>query len=94
MDVDIPSAEQINAMSTAEYRVYENDIRRMARRHGLELQKSRRRDPRAMDYGKYMLVRVEESPGGDWRSRRLFTYARGLALHEIHRLLTEQDDET
>ena len=34
----------------------ENRLRRMARRQGLELQKSRRRDPRALDYGGYQLI--------------------------------------
>lgn len=34
----------------------ENRLRRMARRQGLDLQKSRRRDPRALDYGGYQLI--------------------------------------
>lgn len=34
----------------------ENRIRAMARRQGLHLVKSRRRDPRALDYGGCMLV--------------------------------------
>jgi hypothetical protein len=34
----------------------ENRLRRMARRQGLDLQKSRRRDPQALDYGGYQLV--------------------------------------
>jgi hypothetical protein len=42
-------------MDTAE-RVRENRLRRMADRRGLRLVKSRRRDPRAVDYGRYMLV--------------------------------------
>jgi hypothetical protein len=42
-------------MDTAE-RVRENRLRRMADRQGLRLEKSRRRDPRAVDYGKYMIV--------------------------------------
>ena len=40
---------------TAE-KVRENRVRRMADRQGLSLHKSRRRDPRAIDYGLYMLV--------------------------------------
>jgi len=39
----------------------ENRLRRMARRQGLELQKSRRRDPRALDYGGYQLTDRESS---------------------------------
>lgn len=37
-------------------KVRENRIRRMAERQGLLLQKSKRRDPKAIDYGGYMLV--------------------------------------
>lgn len=37
-------------------KVRENRVRRMAERQGLRLVKSRRRDPRATDYGNYMLV--------------------------------------
>lgn len=43
------------ATSTDE-KVYENRVRRMAERQGLRLVKSKRRDPHAIDYGKYMLV--------------------------------------
>lgn len=34
----------------------ETRLRRMAERQGMRLVKSRRRDPRALDYGKYWLV--------------------------------------
>ena len=37
-------------------KVQENRVRRMAKRQELILKKSRRRDPRATDYGSYMLV--------------------------------------
>lgn len=40
---------------TAE-KVQENRLRRAAERQGLRLRKSRRRDPRALDFGTYMLV--------------------------------------
>ena len=43
------------AASTTE-KVRENRLRRMASRQGLQLMKSRRRDPRALDYGTYWLV--------------------------------------
>ena len=39
-----------------EYKIRENRLRRMAERQGVALVKSRRRDPRALDYGKYMIV--------------------------------------
>jgi hypothetical protein len=42
-------------MADAE-KVRENRLRRMADRQGLRLVKSRRRDPRASDYGTYVLV--------------------------------------
>lgn len=37
-------------------KVRENRLRRKAERQGLRLVKSRRRDPQAIDYGKYMIV--------------------------------------
>lgn len=37
-------------------KVRENRLRRMAQRQGLQLVKSRRRDPRAIGYGGFMLV--------------------------------------
>ena len=40
-------------------KVRENRLRRMAERQGLELRKSRRRDPRAKDYGRWYIVDVE-----------------------------------
>jgi|tagenome__1003787_1003787.scaffolds.fasta_scaffold18399787_1 hypothetical protein len=49
-------AEQLNAMSEQEYRSYETRCRRAAERQGLRLERSRRRDPRAYDYGTYQLV--------------------------------------
>ena len=51
-------------------KVRENRLRRMADRQGLRLQKSRRRDPRAIDYGRYWLTDPYNSnalvAGGDW----------------------------
>jgi hypothetical protein len=43
---------------TAE-KVRENWLRRMAERQGLELRKSRRRDPRAKDCGRWYIVDVD-----------------------------------
>jgi hypothetical protein len=45
-------------MGTPE-KVRENRLRRMAERQGLRLTRSRRRDPRAIDYGGYMIVDAE-----------------------------------
>jgi hypothetical protein len=37
-------------------KVRENRLRRVAERRGLSLVKSRRRDPRSIDYGMFMIV--------------------------------------
>jgi len=42
----------------SEDKIRENRLRRAAERQGLMLKKSRRRDPRAVDYGGYMLVDI------------------------------------
>ena len=39
-----------------EEKIMENRLRRALDRRGLQLQKSRRRDPRAIDFGGYMIV--------------------------------------
>lgn len=75
----------------AAFKVRENRIRRMAHRQGLILEKTRRRDPRAIDYGTYALVRAE-APGGHWRSRELV--AGGLGLDEVEAILTGETDPT
>ncbi len=55
---DLPSDITTGIFSSMgdEHKVRENRMRRMADRQGLHLAKSRRRDPRAVDYGTYMLV--------------------------------------
>ena len=47
-------------------RVRENRLRRMAGRQGLRLIKNPRRDPRAVDYGTYMLVGPDKLPVADF----------------------------
>lgn len=58
----------------------ENRARRVAERRGYRLEKSRRRDPRATDYGRYQLIdsatNAVASIGGSW-----------LTLAEIERQL-------
>ncbi len=56
MTTSIPTADELNAMSPTQYKTYENRLRRAADRQGYMLVKSRRRDPHATDYGKYVLV--------------------------------------
>ncbi len=45
-------------------KVRENRLRATAARRGLTLVKSRRRDPKALDYGVFWLVRAGEQPAG------------------------------
>ena len=49
-------------MLTTSEKVRENRARRMAQRQGLQLIKSRRRDPRALNYGEFMIV--DQQTGG------------------------------
>jgi hypothetical protein len=48
---DILSRKDIEAMSMVERKVYENRLRRVADRQGYRLEKSRRRDERAITFG-------------------------------------------
>lgn len=49
-------------MARTTERTRENRLRRMAERQGVQLVKSRRRDPRATDYGRYYL----SNRPGEW----------------------------
>jgi hypothetical protein len=63
-------------------RVRENRLRRMAQRQGLVLQKSRRRDPSAIDYGRWFIV--------DQDTNALVAGDRfGITIDEVERFLTE-----
>lgn len=66
-------------------KIRENRLRRMAERQGLRLEKSRRRDPRALEYGTYMLVAENTNTivaaGNNDRGY-------GLSLDEIEETLT------
>jgi hypothetical protein len=46
-------------MSVTAEKVRENRLRRMPERQGLELRKSRRRNARARDYGRWYIVDVD-----------------------------------
>jgi hypothetical protein len=70
-------------------KVFENRLRRMAARQGLELRKTRRRDPLALDYGRYQLVEIRTGaeatvPDGD---------EHGLTLEQAERWLTTDRDK-
>jgi hypothetical protein len=57
MTYSIPSRTVANMAQAAKQR--ESRLRRMAKRYGLRLQKSKSRDPSAIDYGLYALIRPE-----------------------------------
>lgn len=58
-------------------KVRENRLRRTAERRGLKLTRSRRRDPKAIDYGLYWLT--------DAQTGKPVSPAAGLHLDEIER---------
>jgi hypothetical protein len=66
-------------------KVRENRLRRMAERQGLRLEKSRRRDPRALDYGTYHLVDPSNNTLAAWGLERGY----GLDLDDVERALDE-----
>ncbi|MBA3584720.1 MAG: hypothetical protein H0W36_09390 [Gemmatimonadetes bacterium] len=72
-----------------EDKVHENRLRRMAERQGLFLKKSRRRDPRSLDYGRYMLVDsfTNTIVAGELNS------PRALTLGEIEEYLSGEDED-
>lgn len=46
----------LSSMGSNDQKVHENRLRRMAERQGLRLEKSRRRDPRALDYDRWYIL--------------------------------------
>ncbi|OHV67896.1 hypothetical protein LCM4576_23550 [Mesorhizobium sp. LCM 4576] len=67
-----------------EMKVKENRLRRMAERQGLRLEKSKRRDPRAVDFGGYMLIDTQTN--GVVCGSGAFPYSADL--DEVERYLT------
>jgi hypothetical protein len=69
-------------------RVRENRLRRMAERQGYALKKSRRRDPRALDYGAWYvidpLLNVMVAGGN---------VPGGLSLDDVEAFLTDVEEE-
>jgi hypothetical protein len=53
---DVLSQNDIESLSAVERKIYENRLRRVADRQGYRLEKSRRRDERAITFGLYRLV--------------------------------------
>jgi hypothetical protein len=73
-------------MAEQDYKVLENRLRRAAERQGLRLEKSRARDPRAIDYGTYQLIDIATNTRASGGSQQR---GYGLGLHEIARALDE-----
>jgi hypothetical protein len=81
--------------TVSEEKVRENRIRRAAERQGLRLVKSRRRDPRAIDYGRYWLVLAEGVQTADLSDDRRNLVAgprTGYSIDEIEALLEGRAD--
>ena len=72
--------------SSGSDKIRENRLRRMASRQGYVLTKSRRRDPRAVDYGGYFLA--------DANTSRLETSEHGMDLDEVEAYLTDDDGDS
>jgi hypothetical protein len=70
-------------------KVRENRVRRMAERQGLQLVKSRTRDPRALDFGSYMLLDGDRIILGGTRRKlgRKFRRGTGASLDQIEAFL-------
>ena len=68
-------------MSGSSEKVRENKMRRIAKRQGMMLKKSRRRDRRAWDYGSYWLVDAD-------RNALVFPDEHGASLEDIESYLT------
>lgn len=75
-------------MTDLEYKVLENRLRRMAKRQGLRLEKSRARDRRALTWCTYWLI----DPATDTVVAGDINSGYGLNLDDIYRVLTEDGD--
>ena len=62
----------------------ENRLRDTAKRQGLRLEKSRRRDPRALDYGTFQLVDVQ----ADTVVAHTTSFGYGLSLDDVEKWLS------
>jgi hypothetical protein len=83
---DTPTAAEIEAMTEQDYKVLENRLRRAAARQGLRLEKSRARDPRAVEYGTYQLIDIVANTRASGSGAQR---GYGVGLHEVARTLDE-----
>ena len=79
------SPDQINAMGDREYKSYESRLRRAVHRQGYRLERSRRRDPRAYDYGTYMIIDPQNNTVAAYR----LSGGYGLDLADVARRVNE-----
>jgi hypothetical protein len=88
MPSSIPSKKEIQDMTTQDYKVLENKLRRAAERQGFRLEKSRVRDPRAISHGSYQLVdnRTNTVAGAGLQS------GYGFDLSDVAKFLFEEVD--
>jgi hypothetical protein len=85
VNTQIPTVDEVENMTDRQFRSLEARCRRAADRQGMRLVRSRRRDPRAVDYGGYWLidnVHGGANAGGEW----------GWNLAEIAEYLWGEDE--
>ncbi len=70
-------------------KVYENKLRRMALRRGYVLEKSRRRDKRATDFGMYRLLVDHRDIDSEEAQAQPFT----LRIEEVEHFLNQLGDD-
>ncbi len=80
----IPGRNEAERQAAIDEKVRENRLRRMAERQGFKLEKSRRRDLRAVDFGTYRIVSTHT--GGVAAQGSQDGY--GLSLDDVERFLT------
>ena len=73
-----------------EEKILENRLRRAAGRQGLMLEKSRRRDRRALDYGLYALLDADTGNPMNHPGR---TSAHSLTLEDVRAWLRDEEGE-
>lgn len=85
LDTDLESEAREDGDNEQADKIRENRLRRMADRQGLKLLKSRSRDPRAIDYGRFMIADKfrNVAVAGELRS------PRALSLDDVEKYLTE-----
>lgn len=76
-----------------EDKIRENRLRRMAARQGLRLSKNGRRDPRAYDYGSYMLINENNAVVADFGWDRARFPEGDSWLDDIEAYLTSDPEE-